>query len=96
MVFDLSSEDLGSGLVGELHNDWHGLHKHPGLEGFLVDNLSVIFHAFLFELLANISVNLTVSITHIKYIKDNYQINEDHEKSAANRFSHIGHRKVIF
>lgn len=52
MVFDLSSEDLGSCLVGEFNNDRHGLNEHPGLEGFVIDDLSIIFNLLLFKLLA--------------------------------------------
>lgn len=51
MVFDLSTEDLGSGLVGELNNDRHALHEHPGLEQVFVEFLTGVLDAGLFKLL---------------------------------------------
>lgn len=51
MVFDLSTEDLGSGLVGELDDGGHAVDEHPGLDGFLVELGAVELDAGLLELL---------------------------------------------
>lgn len=51
MVFDLSTEDLGSGLMGELDDGGHAVDEHPGLDGFLVELRAVELDAGLLELL---------------------------------------------
>ena len=54
MVFDLSAEDLGSSLVGELNNGGHALDEHPGLEQVLVEFLTVELDAGLLELMTRL------------------------------------------
>jgi hypothetical protein len=56
VVFDLSSEDLGSSFVGEFNNGGHALHKHPGLEQVLVEFLCGILDAWLLKLLTSNSI----------------------------------------
>lgn len=51
VVLDLSTKDLWSGLVGELDDDGHGLHEHPGLEHFLSEGLSLELDTVLLKLL---------------------------------------------
>lgn len=58
MVFDLSSEDLGSSLMGELDDGGHALDEHPGLEQVLVEFLTVELDAGLLELAAKLKDKL--------------------------------------
>lgn len=51
MVFDLSTEDLGGGLVGELDDVGHAVDEHPLVEQVFVEGLSLILDAGLLELL---------------------------------------------
>lgn len=52
VVFDLATEDLGGGLVGELNDGGQALHEHPGLEDILV-GLTLILDSWLFNLVEN-------------------------------------------